>query len=105
MRLIEPPIGRIEPGSSIRLDGTELMTRDRSGMRRTLREDIGYIPQDPTSALDPLYTVGAQIDETLSASVPRRDRRNAIATILESLGIDNAAERMDCYPHEFSGGL
>jgi oligopeptide/dipeptide ABC transporter ATP-binding protein len=104
MRLIKPPIGRIESGS-IRFNGTELLDLDPKEMRRVLHEDIGYIPQDPMSALDPLCTVGKHVDETLTNRVPRSQRRQEIADLLESLGVMKAAERLGNYPHEFSGGM
>jgi oligopeptide/dipeptide ABC transporter ATP-binding protein len=104
MRLIKPPIGQIESGS-IKLGGKELLALDRAGMRDVLRKEIGYIPQDPSAALDPLCTIGRHVDETLSESVPRGERRTAVATLLESLGVRNASGRLNSYPHEFSGGM
>jgi oligopeptide/dipeptide ABC transporter ATP-binding protein len=104
MRLIHPPVGRIEAGS-IRFNGTELLELDAKRMRRVLHEDIGYIPQDPMSALDPLCTIGKHVDETLTNRVPRTERRHEIASLLESLGVAKAAERLGSYPHEFSGGM
>jgi oligopeptide/dipeptide ABC transporter ATP-binding protein len=104
MRLIKPPIGQIESGS-IRLAGTELLTLDKGRMRDVLHQDIGYIPQDPSAALDPLCTIGRHVDETLSGNVPRSERRAAVANLLESLGVRHAKERLNSYPHEFSGGM
>jgi oligopeptide/dipeptide ABC transporter ATP-binding protein len=104
MRLIKPPVGRIEAGS-IRFNGVELLELDAKRMRRVLHEDIGYIPQDPTAALDPLCTIGRHVAETLSAKVPHAQRYEAIADLLESLGVLNAAARLGNYPHEFSGGM
>jgi oligopeptide/dipeptide ABC transporter ATP-binding protein len=104
MRLVRPPIGRIESGS-IRLGGVDLLKLDNAAMRKVLHEDIGYVPQDPAAALDPLCTIGKHVDETLSANVPRSERRQAIANLLESLGVRNAADRLGSYPHEFSGGM
>jgi oligopeptide/dipeptide ABC transporter ATP-binding protein len=104
MRLIKPPIGQIESGS-IRLAGTELLTLDKGRMRAVLHQEIGYIPQDPSAALDPLCTIGKHVDETLSAKVPRSERRAAVANLLESLGVRHATERLNSYPHEFSGGM
>jgi oligopeptide/dipeptide ABC transporter ATP-binding protein len=104
MRLINPPIGRIEQGT-IRFDGTDLRTLDARQMRRVLHEHIGYIPQDPMSALDPLCTIGRHVDETLSRQVPGNRRRQEITSLLESLGVVKAAERLSNYPHEFSGGM
>jgi oligopeptide/dipeptide ABC transporter ATP-binding protein len=104
MRLIAPPTGRIEAGS-VRLQGVELLDLSSGKMRQVLKRDIGYVPQDPTAALDPLCTVGKHIDETLSESVPSHQRRGAIADILESLGVTDARSRLGSYPHEFSGGM
>ncbi|MGH2870657.1 MAG: ABC transporter ATP-binding protein [Solirubrobacteraceae bacterium] len=104
MRLINPPIGRIEAGS-IHFDGTDLLDLEAKEMRRVLHEDIGYIPQDPMSALDPLCTVGRHVNETLTDRVPRPRRSREIAALLESLGVMKASERLRNYPHEFSGGM
>ncbi len=104
MRLIAPPTGQIESGS-ISLAGVDLLKLDSSAMRRVLHEDIGYIPQDPAAALDPLCTIGRHVDETLSADVPRSERVHAIVTLLESLGVSDARRRLGSYPHEFSGGM
>lgn len=104
MRLIAPPVGQIESGS-ISLAGVDLLKLDSSAMRKVLHEDIGYIPQDPAAALDPLCTIGRHVDETLSADVPRGERVHAIAALLESLGVSDARKRLGSYPHEFSGGM
>jgi peptide/nickel transport system ATP-binding protein len=104
MRLIKPPIGEIEAGS-IRLDGIDLLKLDKAKMRAVLHNDIGYIPQDPAAALDPLCTIGRHVDETLSDTVRDADRRQAIIALLESLGVRHAASRLGSYPHEFSGGM
>jgi oligopeptide/dipeptide ABC transporter ATP-binding protein len=104
LRLVNPPIGRIE-GGSIRLDGVELLDLRPDQMRHVLHEDIGYVPQDPTVALDPLCTIGRHVDETLSKELAKSGRRAAIAELLESLGITDAAARLRSYPHELSGGM
>jgi oligopeptide/dipeptide ABC transporter ATP-binding protein len=73
-------------------------------LRRFLRTSIGYVPQDPASALDPLYTIERQITEMLGG-VPRNERRDVAITLLSSLGVAKAAERIRSYPHQFSGGM
>jgi oligopeptide/dipeptide ABC transporter ATP-binding protein len=104
LRLLKPPIGQIDSGR-ITLQGRELLDLSEHDMRQVLHEEIGYVPQDPAAALDPLFTIGRQIDETLSAKVPKAERQAAIAELLESLGMQGAAHRLKGYPHEFSGGM
>ncbi len=103
MRLIRRPIGDVV-GGSVRLDGEELLTLNAAGMRQVLLNRIGYIPQDPTVALDPLYTVRSQIAEVLPpGSAAERD--SVMIELLERLGVVDAETRLRSYPHEFSGGM
>jgi oligopeptide/dipeptide ABC transporter ATP-binding protein len=104
LRLIKAPVGRIESGS-IRLDGRELLDLKPVEMRHVLHRDIGYVPQDPTVALDPLCTIGRHVAETLDPALAANGRRRAIVELLESLGIDHAERRLGSYPHELSGGM
>jgi len=103
--LIDPP-GRIA-GGEIRLKGERIDNLRPEAMRRIRGRRIGMIFQDPLTSLNPLYTVGKQLTETIATHLPLgRDgsRRRAIA-LLEEVGIPAAAERIDSYPHEFSGGM
>ena len=103
--LIDPP-GRIA-GGEIRLKGERIDNLRPEAMRRIRGRRIGMIFQDPLTSLNPLYTVGRQLTETIATHLPLgRDgaRRRAIA-LLEEVGIPAAAERIDSYPHEFSGGM
>ncbi|WP_208026151.1 ABC transporter ATP-binding protein [Amycolatopsis acidicola] len=103
MRMVRPPVGRIASGH-ITVDGTEVTVLDDKRMRAVLRHRIGYIPQDPSTALDPLYPIGTQIREVL----PEEDRArgdDVLVELLESLGIENARARLGDYPHQFSGGM
>ncbi|HEY9345192.1 MAG TPA: ABC transporter ATP-binding protein [Inquilinus sp.] len=103
--LIDPP-GRIA-GGEIRLKGERIDNLKPEAMRRIRGRRIGMIFQDPLTSLNPLYTVGRQLTETIATHLPLgRDgaRRRAIA-LLEEVGIPAAAERIDSYPHEFSGGM
>ncbi|MGK9231038.1 ABC transporter ATP-binding protein [Inquilinus limosus] len=103
--LIDPP-GRIA-GGEIRLKGERIDNLRPEAMRRIRGRRIGMIFQDPLTSLNPLYTVGRQLTETITTHLPLgRDgaRRRAIA-LLEEVGIPAAAERIDSYPHEFSGGM
>ncbi|WP_395682870.1 ABC transporter ATP-binding protein [Inquilinus sp.] len=103
--LIDPP-GRIA-GGEIRLKGERIDNLKPEAMRRIRGRRIGMIFQDPLTSLNPLYTVGKQLTETIITHLPLgRDgaRRRAIA-LLEEVGIPAAAARIDSYPHEFSGGM
>jgi oligopeptide/dipeptide ABC transporter ATP-binding protein len=103
MRLVNKPVGEVVKGA-VRLDGRDLMQLDSGEMRRVLRHEIGYVPQDPTTALDPLYTVRTQIAEAHPGG-SRREVNADIVALLERLGVADAAKRLKSYPHEFSGGM
>jgi oligopeptide/dipeptide ABC transporter ATP-binding protein len=104
MRLLRKPIGRIDSGK-ILLSDEDLLTVDERRMRQILHEDIGYVPQDPSTSLDPLFSVGRQIFETIPASVSRHDRADVAVALLESLGVPDARARLKNFPHQFSGGM
>ena len=103
--LLEPP-GRIASGQ-ILLEGQRIDQLPYEQMRRIRGRQIGAIFQDPLTSLNPLYTVGRQLTETIRAHLPvddREARRRAIS-LLEDTGIPAAAQRIDHYPHQFSGGM
>ncbi len=103
--LLEPP-GRIAAGEII-LEGQRIDHLPHAAMRHIRGRKIGAIFQDPLTSLNPLYTVGRQLTETIRAHLPvdaGEARRQAIA-LLEDTGIPAAAARIDHYPHQFSGGM
>jgi len=103
--LLEPP-GRIA-GGEILLDGRRIDHLDEDAMRRIRGKEIGAIFQDPLTSLNPLYTVGRQLTETIVTHLPltwAQARARAIEW-LEATGIPAARERIDHYPHQFSGGM
>ena len=103
--LLEPP-GRIA-GGQILLNGKRIDNLPYEQMRRIRGREIGAIFQDPLTTLNPLYTVGRQLMETMQTHLPLSDkeaRQRAIGW-LEMVGIPAAAQRVDSYPHEFSGGM
>jgi oligopeptide/dipeptide ABC transporter ATP-binding protein len=104
MRLINPPIGKVTAGSAV-LGERDLFRLDRKQMRSVLLHDIGYIPQDPTTALDPLFTIRTQIAEAATGTASRREQDAAIVALLDRLGVNDARARLKSYPHEFSGGM
>ncbi|MDP5112228.1 MAG: ABC transporter ATP-binding protein, partial [Burkholderiaceae bacterium] len=103
--LLEPP-GRIS-GGEILLEGRRIDNLSDDQMRKIRGREIGAIFQDPLTSLNPLYTVGHQIAETIVTHLPMtwsQARQRAIE-LLESTGIPAARERIDHYPHQFSGGM
>jgi peptide/nickel transport system ATP-binding protein len=103
--LLEPP-GRIASGQ-ILLEGERIDHLPFERMRHIRGRKIGAIFQDPLTSLNPLYTIGRQLVETIQAHLPvsaDEARRRAIG-LLEDTGIPAAAQRIDHYPHQFSGGM
>jgi peptide/nickel transport system ATP-binding protein len=103
--LLEPP-ARIA-GGEIRLEGERIDQLRPEQMRRIRGRRIGAIFQDPLTSLNPLYTVGRQLVETITTHLelsPAQARRRAVE-LLEQTGIPAAAQRIDQYPHQFSGGM
>ncbi|MEO8715393.1 MAG: ABC transporter ATP-binding protein [Acetobacteraceae bacterium] len=103
--LLEPP-GRIA-GGQVLLEGKRIDDLPAEAMRRLRGRQIGAIFQDPLTTLNPLYTVGQQLIETMQTHLGLSDadaRRRAIGW-LDQVGISAAPRRVDSYPHEFSGGM
>ena len=103
--LLEPP-GRIAAGE-IHLNGQRIDHLPPRELRRIRGRHIGAIFQDPLTSLNPLYSVGQQLVETITTHLDvsaAEARRRAIA-LLEDTGIPGAAQRIDHYPHQFSGGM
>lgn len=105
MGLIDPP-GRIEAGE-IRFEGQDLLRLDEAGLRKMRGKRIGMIFQDPMTALNPLYTVGNQLEEMLRlhTDLPVAARRARCIEMLREVGISRPEERLNNYPHQFSGGM
>jgi peptide/nickel transport system ATP-binding protein len=103
--LLEPP-GRVASGS-ITLQGERIDQYNNDQMRHIRGRKIGAIFQDPLTSLNPLYTVGRQITETIQAHLPVSDEeaKQRAIRLLQDTGIPAAAERMGHYPHQFSGGM
>jgi peptide/nickel transport system ATP-binding protein len=103
--LIDPP-GRIAAGE-IRLAGRRIDNLPYDAMRLVRGREIGAVFQDPLTSLNPLFTVGRQLVETIRTHLPLSEaqaRQRAVA-LLEEVGIPAAARRIDHYPHQFSGGM
>jgi peptide/nickel transport system ATP-binding protein len=103
--LIEPP-GRISKGE-VKLNGLRIDNLPESEKRKVRGREIGAIFQDPLTSLNPLYTVGRQLTETITTHLnlsQEQARRRAIE-LLASTGIPAPERRIDHFPHQFSGGM
>ncbi|KAB1189908.1 dipeptide ABC transporter ATP-binding protein [Haloferax sp. MBLA0076] len=105
MRLIDSP-GEITGGQVV-FDGEDLLQKTDAEMRDIRGNRIAMIPQDPMSSLNPVMTVGQQITETIRRhqDVSKDRARELAIESMDEVGIPDAAERIDDYPHEFSGGM
>lgn len=103
--LLEPP-GRLA-GGEIRFDGRPLHAASEETMRRIRGKEIGAIFQDPLTSLNPLYTIGHQLTETIQThlQLSHRQARNRAIELLAATGIPAPADRINHYPHQFSGGM
>ncbi len=103
MRLL-PEVVRVRAGR-VRLEGEDLLRLQERVMRRVRGGRIGMIFQEPMTALNPVMTVGAQIAEMARAHGYRRDLRAHVQRLLEEVGMPDARNRLDAWPHQLSGGL
>jgi oligopeptide/dipeptide ABC transporter ATP-binding protein len=94
-------------GGSATFEGTDLITATDEQLRRIRGAEIAMIFQDPMSSLDPVYKVGDQIVEQILAheDIPKQEARTRTIELLDRVGIPRARDRVDAYPHEFSGGM
>ena len=103
--LLEPP-GRIA-GGKVSLEGERIDDLPYEQMRRVRGRRIGAVFQDPLTSLNPLYTIGRQLVETITTHLdmtPQQARERAIE-LLQEVGITAAERRIEHYPHQFSGGM
>lgn len=103
--LVDPP-GRIVAGS-VKLDGRELVGLDHAALRSMRGREIAMVFQDPSATLNPVLTIGTQMRLAISA---HEKLGEAAATarcieVLGTVGIPDAARRIEAYPHQFSGGM
>jgi peptide/nickel transport system ATP-binding protein len=105
LRLLPPRRTRIE--GAIRVGGRDVLTLDRRALRELRGGEIAMIFQEPMTALDPVYTIGEQIAETVlrHKGGSRAAARARALELLELVKIPSAERRLDNYPHELSGGL
>lgn len=102
-----PGSGKITGGSVV-FDGEELVGASENSMQSIRGRKIGFVPQDPMNNLNPVWSVGFQVEEAIRANSGLTDKK-AIRTeairALENAGLADAAVRLKQYPHQFSGGM
>jgi peptide/nickel transport system ATP-binding protein len=103
--LIDAP-GRIA-GGEVRLSGRRIDNLPHEAMRGIRGREIGAIFQDPLTSLNPLFTIGRQLTETIRTHLPLSadEARARAVELLDEVGIAVPAQRIDHYPHQFSGGM
>ncbi len=106
MRLIASPPGEVASGR-ILLDGQNIYDLNDAELRAVRGRKMAMVFQEPMSALNPVFTVGAQIGDVLriKLGLDRAAARNRTIELLQLVGIPSASSRLDSYVHEFSGGM
>jgi oligopeptide transport system ATP-binding protein len=106
MRLIPDPPGKIVSGE-VWFNGRDLMQVTEEEIRHVRGKEIAMVFQDPMSSLNPAYSVGFQIEEALMIHLDlnREAANKRAAELLDLVGIPDASERLDDFPHQFSGGM
>ncbi len=105
MQLLPMPPARVE-GQAI-FEGRDLLSLEESDIRKVRGNKIAMIFQDPMTSLNPVRTIGEQLIEPIELHLGLKGRaaRDRAAELLDAVGIPSAADRLDDYPHQFSGGM
>lgn len=106
LKLIPQPPGKIVDGSA-NFYGRDLLQMESEEINQIRGSQIGMIFQDPLSSLNPVLTIGKQLTESmvLHLKISQQDANERAAELLEMVGIPKAIERLNDYPHQFSGGM
>src|SRR5690606_38614630 len=102
-----PGTGKVTGGSIMWRDG-ELVGARRRTLESIRGREIGFVPQDPMSNLNPVWSIGFQVEEAIRANGlahGRTEVRKRAIAVLEQAGLKDAGKRMRQYPHQFSGGM
>nr|WP_238559081.1 ABC transporter ATP-binding protein [Rhodococcus rhodnii] len=101
-----PGTGKVT-GGQILWGGSDLATLGRKDFERIRGSEIGLVPQDPMSNLNPVWKIGFQVEEALAANGVAKGRAAKVraAELLTEAGLSDAEKRLGQYPHEFSGGM
>ncbi|MDL5350651.1 ABC transporter ATP-binding protein [Microbacterium sp. zg-YB36] len=95
-------------GGSIVLEGNDLTSATRAQMERIRGRDIGFVPQDPMSNLNPVWSIGFQVKEAIRANgiaTGRKEVERRAIEVLQQAGLADAERRLHQFPHQFSGGM
>lgn len=105
MRLIEHP-GKVKNGEVL-FEGNDLLKKTEKEMLDIRGKEIAMVFQDPMSSLNPVYRIGNQIVESIRyhEKISKSEARKRAVELLKMVGIPSAEERLNSYPHEFSGGM
>jgi oligopeptide transport system ATP-binding protein len=104
--LIASPPGKVVAGSAY-FSGQDLIKMSKSEIRHVRGAQIGMIFQDPMTSLNPVLTIGRQLEEPLMLHIgmTKNQARDRAAELLTMVGIPNAKDRLNDYPHQYSGGM
>src|SRR5512146_1283960 len=104
--LIPSPPGKVEAGKAI-FAGQDLIKMSKDDIRHVRGAQIGMVFQDPMTSLNPVLTIGRQLEEPLMLHIgmTKNQARERAAELLSMVGIPNAKERLNDYPHQYSGGM
>lgn len=106
LRLIPDPPGKIESGEAM-FKGRDLLKLSEREMRKVRGSQVGIVFQDPMTSLNPMIRIGDQIAEMIleHKRIGREEARERVISLLNLVGIPDAKNRLDDYPHQFSGGM
>jgi oligopeptide transport system ATP-binding protein len=106
MKLLPEPPAEIVSGTA-RLEGRDLLRLSPAELRKVRGAEVGFVFQDPMTSLNPVFTVGFQIMEPLREhlGLSRRAARQRAVELLALVGIPSPEDRLNDYPHQFSGGM
>ncbi len=102
-----PGSGRIT-GGQVLFEGRDLATASRHELEEVRGKRIGFVPQDPMSNLNPVWSIGFQVEETIRANglaTGKREVRKKSIEVLQQAGLQDADRRLRQFPHQFSGGM
>jgi peptide/nickel transport system ATP-binding protein len=107
MRLLPEHLSFLKPDSDVRFEGKNLATLPQKEMRDVRGDKIAMIFQEPMTSLNPVFTIGWQIDEALKyhTKLDKSARRAKAIAMLDQVEIPNPEKRVDEYPHQLSGGM